>query len=63
MCTLIINNALILTAYPVIMLVCTGRVRFISFYIQITYFGWAQVNLNNSDAAFQYFDKIFEERA
>jgi len=32
-------------------------------YIQPTYFAWVNVSLNDLDAAFQYFDKAFEERS
>ena len=32
-------------------------------YISATYFGWVHVSLNELDAAFQYFDKAFEERS
>jgi len=32
-------------------------------YISSAYFGWLHVSLNELDAAFQYFDKAFEERS
>ncbi|MCH7676466.1 protein kinase [candidate division KSB1 bacterium] len=32
-------------------------------YIQPAYFAWVHVSLNELDAAFQYFDKAFEERS
>ncbi len=32
-------------------------------YVQPAYFGWVHVGLNELDAAFQYFDKAFEERS
>ena len=32
-------------------------------YISAAYFAWVHVGLNELDAAFQYFDKAFEERS
>ncbi len=32
-------------------------------YISAAYFGWVHMSLNELDAAFQYFDKAFEERS
>ena len=32
-------------------------------YISAAYFAWMHVSLNELDAAFQYFDKAFEERS